>query len=710
MRQKKPQRATFALGALVLGFAPLSVHAQTESWTGTAADGNWSNALNWNPSTAYPNAPDAAAVFGNVSNGQASVNLTENITVGSLSIDSSNSYMLGAASAPYSISFQSSSGAASLEVDDTFGDVPQTVNAPLILTGELQITMNDNAPAGLTLDGGLSGGGALDVSGPGVVVLAAADNATGGVNIAAGTTLRVPSNPFKPGSLTIAAGGTLDLDGANGFVSSIAGGGTVTQGGVAVVGFTVDNSADCTFAGQITGPINFTKSNTGTLLLSGQSAYSGTTSITNGTLKSGANNCLPVGTSPSISTGAMLDLNGFNQTVASLLGSGTVTNSNTATPSTFTISNAAAGMNSTSFLGNLNLTVGSTGVVSLTANNNYTGVTTVTAGTLKAVNANAIPATTVLTLGPNTVFDCSGNNITLTGIGGDATSKITNSGGLVPTVTFNIPATVTSTYPGSITGNVSVTKSGLGTLVLSGNNDYEQQELAQGTVVSAGTLTINTPAPKPGSGTFDVEVKAGATLNGTGNITGGVSVDKGATLSGGLTIGGIVKVDEGTISPGGPNVAGTLTLAGGFLFDADLTANAGTYSWDLVNNTTKSGDFDVISITGGNSEIGTATLGLNFSGNATAPDPAVAFWQATHTWDILTVGGTGKTVGDTSFSTITNGTFAAGKFTTAADGNGGINLIYTPIPEPTGFALSAGISLHLLARHRRSRPTTATGR
>ncbi len=71
------------------------------------------------------------------------------------------------------------------------------------------------------------------------------------------------------------------------------------------------------------------KSNSGALTLSSANTYSGSTTISAGSIINGTANTLPIGTALSV-TGT-LDLAGFAQQVASVTGSGIVTDSAAAT-------------------------------------------------------------------------------------------------------------------------------------------------------------------------------------------------------------------------------------------------------------------------------------------------------------------------------------------------------------------------------------------
>src|SRR5665213_1527095 len=96
-----------------------------------------------------------------------------------------------------------------------------------------------------------------------------------------------------------------------------------------------------------------TSTGTGTLLLSGANTYGGATTVSSGTLKLGVANSVP-STSDVTVTGSF-DLAGFADTIGSLAGGGTVTDSSTAATLTTNGDNA-----STAFPGAI------TGTVALT--------------------------------------------------------------------------------------------------------------------------------------------------------------------------------------------------------------------------------------------------------------------------------------------------------------------------------------------------------
>jgi fibronectin-binding autotransporter adhesin len=139
---------------------------------------------------------------------------------------------------------------------------------------------------------------------------------------------------------------------------------------------------------------------TGTVILAGQNAYTGTTAITRGILALGVTNSLPVATTLDVDNAlgvadiATFDLRGFNQTIGGLTDTATtsvngiVTNSDNSATSTLTINNTAAFTYDGILSGNLHLVKTGTGTQTLTGLHSYTGNTTVQAGILTLSTGN----------------------------------------------------------------------------------------------------------------------------------------------------------------------------------------------------------------------------------------------------------------------------------------------------------------------------------
>src|SRR5262249_51495569 len=112
-------------------------------------------------------------------------------------------------------------------------------------------------------------------------------------NVNAGTLQAGANTTFAQNSaFTIASGATLALNNFNETIGSLAGAGTVTNGGASSRTLTTggDNTST-TFSGVIqngaAGATNLTKAGTGTFTLTGDSTYTGTTTISTGTLQIG---------------------------------------------------------------------------------------------------------------------------------------------------------------------------------------------------------------------------------------------------------------------------------------------------------------------------------------------------------------------------------------------------------------------------------------
>jgi autotransporter-associated beta strand protein len=128
---------------------------------------------------------------------------------------------------------------------------------------------------------------------------------------------------------------------------------------------------------------------------------------------------LPSTTTLSVAAGATLDLNGVSQTVASLTGSGTITNNNFSTLSTLT----TGGDNSShTFSGSIQdgngqvaLTYIGTGSLTLAGTNTYSGPTTLNAGSFIAGAANVLSPNSAITVN-SAVLDVTAGSQTVNGL------------------------------------------------------------------------------------------------------------------------------------------------------------------------------------------------------------------------------------------------------------------------------------------------------
>lgn len=354
------------------------------------------------------------------------------------------------------------------------------------------------------------------------------------------------SNQISDGShVTISADGLLRLNGASETIGSVAGTGGVTlNGGTLTIGGSTNLSS--TFAGGITGTGDLAKGGTGTLTLTGDNTYSGSTTIHSGVLQVGTG-----GTSGGVGTGAVVNN-----------GSLILNRSNT-----YNLEGSISGSGS--------LTQAGSGTTILSGTNTYTGATTINSGTLRLGADNAGPASSNVTLtAAGTALDVDGRVAEVGSIAGVTGSTVALGSGSL-TVGGSCAST---TYAGTISGvGGALTKTGNGTLTLSGNNTYTGP-----TNLNGGTLRISSDAQlglAPSSSAADNINFNGGTLATTATMT--LDSDRGIAVHGN---GGTINVaNDTTLSFGGTITGpGELNLAlngtGTFSLTSDLDWSSGTLS------------------------------------------------------------------------------------------------------------------------------------
>ena len=373
---------------------------------------------------------------------------------------------------------------------------------------------------------------------------------TGGINMSTANTATnykwLASNQINDSAPIIMEGGTLNLNGFNETVASLTSG--ITGGNT---GFNNSSNGTLTLAGT-TGNVlsvnnsasNVTKTLDMNLALSGSggdiSFVSGGT--TNRSIQIG-------GTTPGART---LSLGSVVRTIDVADGAMAVD-----VLITSQITGTGGGFNKTG-----------AGVLQLTAANTFSGDTKVTAGTLTLGNSQALQNSALDTTGAGAVNITGLNALTVGGLkGGTNLSSVITTGyyGGLYSLTLNPGTGVTNTYAGVISdgAELSVTKTGLGTQVLTGTNTYTGN-----TTINAGTLLIS------GSISGSTTTVNGGTLGGSGGTTGAVTVATGGTIAPGSSV--------GTLN------TGTLTFTGGAF---GLEINTSAITSDLAN---VSGDLNLL--------------------------------------------------------------------------------------------------------------------
>ena len=256
-----------------------------------------------------------------------------------------------------------------------------------------------------------------------------------------------------------------------------------------------------------------------------------------------------------------------------------------------------------------------TGSWTLTGANTYTGGTQVLSGTLTVSGSGTLGAnsgslevdsfsstsTTILNLNiDQTVGSLLG---TIFG-GGSATINIASG------KTLTVNQSTTTTYAGVLAGVGSFTKSGVGTLTLSGANTY-----SGGTTLSSGTLNINnasalgTGAFTIGGGTIDNTTNAALTLTTSDAINIGTSFTFGGTQNLNLGTGAVSDNGNYTITLNGSSK--TLTLGGTM---SNTSGGDQTLTVNGAGNTLVLGGYTL-----NNTSIGSDTI--NGTGNVTIAGP-----------------------------------------------------------------------------------------
>ncbi len=474
----------------LLGFGRLCAAAET-SWT-TNATGSWFNPANW--SAGVPTASDdaymahssrptaivqgpSAATAANLYIQQGTV-MVGNIDAGTLTV--SGEIAVGTAGTPGTLTLNYGTVSVNTLSVGSSGTYSDTAYGTLELVGD-NPTIKMAGGVNLIVNSTVTGTNGLTKGGIGTLTLSGNNTYSGGTTITIGTlqvgnggtsgtlgfgdvtnngtlafnrsdTLVVSNLITGTGTLRQSGGGTVILTADNTYSgSTVISNGTLQVGNGGVTGsvgtgninnygtLAVNRSDDVQLDNVISGTGGLKQLGTGTLILTADNTYSGLTVISNGTLQVGNGG----------STGS--------------IGTGNVNNYGTLAynrADTVQVNNLISGTGSLYQLG--------TGTLILTANNNYTGGTVISNGTLQVGNGGST--------------------------GAIGSGPVDNEGALV----FNRGETLT--VSGSINGSGTVTQIGTGTVIFTGTNSYSGL-----TTISNGVLQIGNGGRSGTLGTGDVE-------------------------------------------------------------------------------------------------------------------------------------------------------------------------------------------------------------
>jgi autotransporter-associated beta strand protein len=590
---------------------------QIDTWTG-GTDNTWLNGSNWNGAHAPPQSGDALVFNGTNTQGNLSLNnnLTSlSFTVAGITFSSgSAAYVIGDGTATDTNAGNAFTLTSGITNSST---AAVTINDPITLSGN-QSFYAATAAGTLTLGGNITGSGVTLTTngGTGGAQVASNTTFTGAVSLGAllaqgnsndgSTYTSNPTTTFNNANLTVAGnvsvgrsnlvfGGntTANITGTLGTVGSasadwanvtIQGSANVSAGSLNMTGSAATGQFTLNGGTLTTGSISAIDSTSGgyivhnvlngTQIIASQSNSSFLT-ITKSSAFSGSNEVF-VG-----NNGALFNTNGFN----------------IATNTTLQNDTGATGF----------LTKTGSGTLTLTAAEAYTGVTTVSAGTLQ--------------IGDGT----SGHDGSIAGA-----SIVDNS-------VLAYDTNANQAYSGIISGNGSLNKIGAGVLVLSGSNSY-----SGGTNISAGTLRVQAPIAQVTSGS-QLYLNA-ASLTGTAN---GATVTTWTDLSGN---GRNTSAGTGTVTFQSTGVHGNPTV----VFNGSSVLN------DALSASNTTGTIFIVEQTGNTTNPNGAFFGSNGAGGQ-------EFRQAGTQLQFLSRGI--APLGNTSSGTLTtSGQILAVTFTTGANG------------------------------------------
>ena len=400
-----------------------------------------------------------------------------------------------------------------------------------------------------------------------------------------------------------------------------------------------DNGATpATFAGVIqeagTGAngVSLTKAGSNSLTLSGGSIYSGATTVAGGILRAGAANLVQV--IPDLSSvvvadvaGAILDLNGNNETIGSLAGGGLVGGAVTLGAGTLTFGQDNT---STSFGGVISGTGGlgkvGTGTQTLSGANTFTGAVRIAnlggqsgGGLTVGLGGSLADTVTVRNSGWNTAFNVN------------ATDSIgTLTGTRNSTLSIGVGATLTSSYAdGTATALAATADSAsqngrivrdIDTTLLKVGDTVSGTGISAGSyvvqVVDNNTILVNQNVPAGPSTNFAPSVTSVSVLGSAMAGAGGFTKDGAGTLilTGNSTLSGLTTINAGVIQIGGVWDGRKFSLHDTIGDSSRLVfAATGTQTINFANSSTNLQSFERVgSLAGGNAN---STINLTSGSN-----------------------------------------------------------------------------------------------
>lgn len=353
----------------------------------------------------------------------------------------------------------------------------------------------------LVLNAGLQGSGDIFKEGGGTLTIGGnSTNFSGTMSVKDGAVEVASANAIGDGSLVLAGTNTkLTLVGGIQFSAPVT---------LATNGVRFDGAGS--IAGAMDGIGGLTKIGEHTLVLSGSNSFAGATTISNGTLSISSDRNL--GAAPGSSTAGHLTLDGGKL----LVTAGMTLDANRgvslgASGGIFEVTNDQSLAYGGGISGSGVFTKSGTGTMVLSGPSSFTGGTVLQEGFLRLASVTAA--------GTGQITQSSGSSTLLIDAGGTfgnamslynirTLQSVTLSGNkTLHNATYTIDAGNTTTDSGDLSGTGGVTKEGVGTLILTGNNSFT------GAVsVNAGLLKLDSSSGGAAAAASSLSVTGGATL------------------------------------------------------------------------------------------------------------------------------------------------------------------------------------------------------
>ena len=471
------------------------------------------------------------------------------------------------------------------------------------------------------------GTGMLTKDGAGVLTIISAATHSGGTTLSAGTLQigNVAVDALGTGTLALNGGilsgnntvtrtltNNVTIGGNVGFGDGTATGGIALSGpvdlGSANRTLTVLNTT--TLSGAVSGAGGaFTKDGAGTLILGGASSFDGGVTLNAGTLRLGNTGALGSGSLTQLDGTSRVDIdvagtitNDMSVYFVDFLQSAELSGALTLNNATFDVGIGLTATNSGVLDGLGEVTKTGVGTLVLSGVNTYEGATSIEGGAISVSsdgNLGAVPVSAT----PGHLSLDGGKLLATAGFTLDANRRISLGafGGFI-----EVASTQELTYGGVAEGVGRLTKLGLGTLTLSGANNY-----SGGTLVSAGTLSGDTTSLQGGI-TNNAVLEFNQATNGSfaSVVSGNGSLVKSGggilTLTAANTYGGGTLVSSGTLSGDTTSLQGTITNNAALVFDQ---ATNGTYAGVLSGGGTFTKDgAGALTLSGANTVSGATTV------------------------------------------------------------------------------------------------------